>query len=152
MEDPLDSPSESPVHPRISQSTPARAPRMSVSFVQGDTGASAIAKRTMSQLPKAHDVREVIREFVGPFCFVILDCRKELILAACSEDCEMQMLASVAPDGTMFFGTDPDAMPPNCTIMEFPKGTYFCGRYNGNGDEDLVFKKYAKVQVPVAAA
>jgi hypothetical protein len=30
-------------------------------------------------------------------------------------------------------GTDPDAMPANCTIMEFPKGTYFCGRYNGNG-------------------
>jgi hypothetical protein len=26
------------------------------------------------------------------------------MLAACSEDCSVQMLASVAPDGTVFFG------------------------------------------------
>ena len=62
-----DSPTESPVHPRISQSTPARAPRMSVSFVQGDSGASAVAKSKMTQLPKARDLRELMRELDGPW-------------------------------------------------------------------------------------
>jgi len=144
---PPDSPTGSPVHARVSFSAP-RAPRMSISFVQGDIGASSIAKRTMEQLPRPHDVREMLRNIAGQFCFVILDVRKDFILAACSEDCEKDMLASVAEDGTLFFGTDPDAMPENCTIMEFPKGTYFIGRYNGNGVDDLVFKRIAKVQKP----
>jgi|AntAceMinimDraft_12_1070368.scaffolds.fasta_scaffold47022_1 hypothetical protein len=46
---PPDSPTGSPVHARVSFSAP-RAPRMSISFVQGDIGASSIAKRTMEQV------------------------------------------------------------------------------------------------------
>ena len=48
----------------------------------------------------------------------IIDVKKEYILAAVSDECEVEMLAGVAPDGTIFFGTEQTAMPDNCTIME----------------------------------
>ena len=146
-----DSPTESPVHPRISDSQGKRNARMSVSFVQDDKAAALVAKKTMGLLPKAHDVRDMLRSLIGSFCFAILDVKKDLILVACSEESEVTMLACVAADGTMFFGTDPDSLPADCTLLEVPKGTYFIGRYKGNGEEDLQFRKFAKVAVTAAS-
>ena len=53
-----------------------------------DPGPCALNPRPRAlnpQLPRPHDVREMLRNIAGQFCFVILDVRKDFILAACSE-------------------------------------------------------------------
>ena len=34
-------------------------------------------------------------------------------------------------------------MPEDAAAFEFPRGTFFCGRCAGNGDDDVVFRRFA---------
>ena len=67
------------------------------------------------------------------------------MLAARSETCQAaNLFAAVAADGTVYVGDEPGAMPEDAAAFEFPRGTFFCGRCAGNGDDDVVFRRFAR--------
>ena len=129
------SPPDTPVPARVSDSSRVREPRRL---------APGAARTPVGRLPKFSDVRAFLRELEGEWCFAIVDASKDLVLAARSETCQAaNLFAAVAADGTVYVGDEPGAMPEDAAAFEFPRGTFFCGRCAGNGDDDVVFRRFA---------
>lgn len=146
QDSPVDSPTDSPVHPALAN----RKARMSVTFINGDEVAKKMAKHKMSQLPKSKDIVDILRSLEGHFAFVIMDTKKEYVLVARSEATDEHIHCGIGPDGSLFFSTDAATLPKDADTIEMPQGSFFIGRYNGNGLDDLKFRTY--VQPPATQA
>lgn len=136
---PNDTPEASPVHPKLVRNT-----RMSVSFVQNDPKAKNLATSNMARLPKATDIKNILRTLQGSWVFCLLDPKQEYAFVAVSEDAETPLYSAVTDDGCILFSTAVMALPKDCEVLQMPKGSYFIGRYNGNRLKDLVFKTFVK--------
>ena len=82
-----DSPPDGIVRARLSDASKAPAPARA-SFEPGVGPARASSEPATGQLPKRSDVRRFLRDIEGSWCFVIVDVKKDLVLAAMSDECE----------------------------------------------------------------
>lgn len=137
-----DSPSDDIVRARLSDASKAPAtPRMSSAGADAAPGVAA----AMGQLPKRSDVRQFLRELEGSWCFVIVDIKKDLVLAAMSDACESagKLFAAVSEDGALVFGDDPATVPDAVAAVDFPAGTFYVGRI-AEDVADVDFRRFAK--------
>ena len=137
-----DSPSDDIVRERLSDASKAPATaRMSSAGADAAPGVAA----AMGQLPKRSDVRQFLRELEGSWCFVIVDVKKDLVLAAMSDECESsgKLFAAVSEDGALVFGDDPATVPDAVAAVDFPAGTFYVGRI-AEDVADVDFRRFAK--------
>ena len=90
-------------------------------------------------------MRRFLRDIEGSWCFVIVDVKKDLVLAAMSDECEAagELFAAVAEDGAVVFGDDPATVPDAVAAVDVPPGTYYVGRV-AEDVADVDFRRFAK--------
>ena len=90
-------------------------------------------------------MRRFLRDIEGSWCFVIVDVKKDLVLAAMSDECEAagKLFAAVAEDGAVVFGDDPATVPDAVAAVDVPPGTYYVGRV-AEDVADVDFRRFAK--------
>ena len=139
-----DSPPDGIVRARLSDASKAPAPARA-SFEPGVGPARASSEPATGQLPKRSDVRRFLRDIEGSWCFVIVDVKKDLVLAAMSDECEAagKLFAAVAEDGAVVFGDDPATVPDAVAAVDVPPGTYYVGRV-AEDVADVDFRRFAK--------